>query len=59
MSLRLARSFRGNAQLVVGNQNWSTRIQGVWPEYQDIQNWKVSRGAFFSQQDNMKRVVWQ
>ena len=43
---------QGNAQLVVGNQNWQARIQGVWPEYQDIQNWKVSRGSFFSQQDN-------
>ncbi|HEX3244017.1 MAG TPA: ABC transporter permease [Chloroflexota bacterium] len=43
---------QGQAQLVVGSQNWSTRIQGVWPEYQDIQTWKVARGAFFSKQDN-------
>jgi len=41
----------GSAQLVAGNQNWQTRIQGVMPEYQQIQNWQVAAGGFFTEQD--------
>ena len=43
---------QGNVQLVAGNQNWQTRVQGVWPEYQDIQTWKIAKGTFISQADN-------
>jgi putative ABC transport system permease protein len=43
---------QGNSQLIVGNQNWSTRVQGVWPEYQEIQTWKIAKGAFISPADN-------
>ena len=43
---------QGTSQLVVGSQNWSTRVQGVWPEYQEIQTWKIARGNFITASDN-------
>jgi putative ABC transport system permease protein len=43
----------GNAQIIVGNQNWQTRVQGVRPDYQRIQNWQVARGGFFTAQDDV------
>jgi putative ABC transport system permease protein len=42
----------GSAQVIAGSQNWSTRIQAVAPAYQQLQNWQVSDGAFFTDQDN-------
>jgi len=43
---------QGNAQIVAGNQNWQTRIQGVRSSYQQIQNWSVQTGGFFSDDDD-------
>src|SRR4051812_46238513 len=31
----------GNAQIIAGNQNWQTRVQGVRPSFQEIGNWTV------------------
>src|SRR4051812_6117057 len=42
----------GSAQIIVGSQNWSTRIQAVEPEYQQVQNWQMASGGFFSEEDN-------
>jgi putative ABC transport system permease protein len=42
----------GSAQVIAGNQNWSTRVQGVRPSYQQIQNWTVETGGFFSDADD-------
>ena len=42
----------GNAQVVFGNQNWPTRVMGVMPAYQQIEDWEVQSGAFFTSQDN-------
>ena len=42
----------GNSQLIVGNQNWSTRIQAVTPPYLSIENWTIAQGAAFTAQDN-------
>ncbi|HEV7128720.1 MAG TPA: ABC transporter permease [Ktedonobacterales bacterium] len=39
------------AQLVFGNQNWNTRVQGVYANFQTIGNWQLSEGAWFSDQD--------
>jgi putative ABC transport system permease protein len=39
------------AQVVYGNQNWFTRIQGVSPEYLQIRRWPLSEGGGFSQRD--------
>jgi len=41
----------GQSQVVAQGANWNTRIQGVSPDYQTIQNYTVSSGAFFTQAD--------
>ena len=40
-----------SAQSVFGNQNWSTRVQGVYPNYQSIQSWQMARGTWYSTDD--------
>jgi putative ABC transport system permease protein len=37
-----------SAQSVFGNQNWNTRVQGVYPNYQSIQSWQMARGTWYS-----------
>ena len=38
-------------QVVYGNQNWNTRVQGVDISYQTIQSWDMAQGTWFSQFD--------
>jgi putative ABC transport system permease protein len=45
-------TLSGSVQVVAGSQNWSTRVQAVEPEYQQVQNWQVASGAFFTEADN-------
>ena len=40
-----------SAQSIFGNQNWSTRVQGVYPNYQSIQSWQLARGRWYSADD--------
>ena len=40
-----------NEQVVSGNQNWNTRVQGVETSLQDIQNWSLAEGSWFSTTD--------
>jgi putative ABC transport system permease protein len=40
-----------NGQLVFQNQNWNTRVQGVYPGFQQIGNWTLAEGAWFSDGD--------
>ena len=42
----------GGAQVIVSNQNWSTRVEAVMPAYQQIEDWHVAQGTFFTRQDN-------
>jgi putative ABC transport system permease protein len=42
----------GSAQLIAGDQNWSTRVQAVMPEYLTINDWKIAAGSAFTAQDN-------
>ena len=42
---------RGGGQLIYGNQNWSTVIYGVTPEYQIAKEWKISGGRWFNQDE--------
>jgi putative ABC transport system permease protein len=44
-------TMRGTAQLVFGNQNWSTVVQGTMPDYLEIRDWELESGRFFSQED--------
>ena len=46
-----APSINGVAQVVYGNQNWSTIIIGTTPEVLDIRDWPVAAGRPFTQQD--------
>jgi putative ABC transport system permease protein len=42
----------GNAQIIAGNQNWSTRVQAVAPVYLPINDWTIASGSAFTEQDN-------
>jgi putative ABC transport system permease protein len=44
---------QGSAQIIAGNQNWQTRVQGVRPSYQQIGNWQVQAGGFFTEDDDV------
>lgn len=44
-------TLRSQAQVVAGNQNWSTGIQGYNQNFPSIRNWQMESGAFFSEQD--------
>src|SRR3989454_4729565 len=38
-------------QVVYGNQNWSTSVRGVGPEYLALKNWNVVRGGMYTDVD--------
>ncbi len=42
----------GSAQVIAGSQNWSTRVSAVAPAYEQLQDWQVAEGSFFTDQDN-------
>jgi putative ABC transport system permease protein len=39
------------AQMVFGNQNWNTQVQGVNEQFPQIKKWKVESGEFFTDAD--------
>jgi putative ABC transport system permease protein len=45
-----------SAQVIYGNQNWFTTYRGVSPEYFDIKNFIVDRGAVFAE-DEVERAA--
>jgi putative ABC transport system permease protein len=47
-----APTVRGNAQVVFGNLNWSTSIQGVTSDYFEARDWAVVDGRPISTEDN-------
>jgi putative ABC transport system permease protein len=47
----LAAGVNSRAQLVAGNQNWSSQIQGTDVELPLIRNWPAKYGSFFTSQD--------
>lgn len=38
---------RGNAQIIYGNNNWSTSVLGVYPDFFDAREWGLSSGRMF------------
>jgi putative ABC transport system permease protein len=44
-------SVRSTAPVVYGNQNWSTIIQGVSPEFFQIREWMLTGGRYFTGAD--------
>ena len=47
----VAPTSRGGAQIVYGNNNWATSIQGTTPDYLEIRDIGIQSGAAFTQQD--------
>jgi len=47
----VAPNFWGVAQVVYGNQNWSTNISGTTPEQLLIRKWPVAWGQVFTKED--------
>ena len=44
-------SVNSRGQLVAGNANWNTQIQGVSEQFADIRKWTIGSGQFFSESD--------
>jgi putative ABC transport system permease protein len=42
---------RVSAQLVYSGQNWNTRVEGVYPDYQSVGNWQLAEGSWYTQAD--------
>ena len=38
-------------QVIFGNQNWSTQVQGVYPTFQQLGSWNMQEGSFFTDSD--------
>ena len=53
---RVAGSVSGRGQVVFGNKNWSTRVQGVEPEYTAMRAAQPTVGRFFTADEMNKRV---
>ena len=45
-------SIRTIAQVIYGNQNWSTSIQGAEVDWPLVRSWNLALGQFFTDQDN-------
>ena len=43
---------RQNTQIVNGNKNWSSSVQGISPSYLKIRNWPVLAGRGFTDEDH-------
>jgi putative ABC transport system permease protein len=46
-----APQLRSNAQVLSEDSNWTTSITGTTPEYFEIRNWPIGKGARFTQSD--------
>jgi len=43
-------SVSGRAQVVYGNKNWNTSIQGTGAMYPEIRKWEMAEGTYFDEQ---------
>ena len=46
-----APTVRGGVQIVYGNNNWATTVQGVTPDYMTLRDYTMLSGQFFTTQD--------
>jgi putative ABC transport system permease protein len=44
-------TVNARSQLVFGNQNWNTQVQGVNEQFPQIKKWQVQSGEFFTEAD--------
>jgi putative ABC transport system permease protein len=42
---------QASAQVVYGNDNWATNMNGTEPQYFDIRTWPIAEGSSFTQDD--------
>jgi putative ABC transport system permease protein len=47
----VAAGVNSRGQVIAGNQNWSTRIEGTEVDFPLIRSWPTKYGSFFTQQD--------
>ncbi|MGB2714293.1 MAG: ABC transporter permease [Vicinamibacterales bacterium] len=47
----VAAGANSRGQVIAGNQNWSTRIEGTEVDFPLIRSWPAKYGSFFTQQD--------
>jgi putative ABC transport system permease protein len=47
----VAPGVNSRSQVIAGNQNWSTQVQGTGVDLPLIRSWPTNYGAFFTQQD--------
>jgi putative ABC transport system permease protein len=47
----VAAGVNSRGQVIAGNQNWSTQVQGTDVDFQQIRSWPTKYGAFFTPQD--------
>src|SRR4051794_12802040 len=47
----VAAGVNSRSQVIAGNQNWSTQIQGTDVDFPLIRSWHTKYGSFFTQQD--------
>jgi putative ABC transport system permease protein len=48
---RMSPMVRGRVQVIAGNQNWNTSIEGGNEDYLEIRNWPLTSGANFTPRD--------
>ena len=44
-------TVNSRTQLVVGNMNWNTSLQGVSEQYPEVRKWTIQSGSFFTDAD--------
>src|SRR5688500_15850524 len=47
-------SVNTRVQLIAGNMNWNTSLQGVSEQYPDIRKWSIQSGAFFTRSEERR-----
>lgn len=45
-----------SVQLIYGQQNWNTQVEGTNIDFQQIQSWSMAQGSWFSQADDQQAV---
>jgi putative ABC transport system permease protein len=48
---RVTPRVRTGAQIIAGNLNWATSVEGYAPDFIYIRSWPVASGTFFTEQD--------
>lgn len=51
----VAPGVQSSYQLVAGNQNWNTQVQGVTPNILDIRNYQIDQGRMYTEKEMTSR----